>query len=72
MLERRKDLQKAYGWYEKSAKQKLRNAEYRVGLCYFYGWGTKKDPAAAKQWLQRAADQGYTPAKSFLAKHFPG
>ena len=48
-------------WYRKAAEQGYAKAQTRIGLMYQEGKGVPKDQALAKQWLERAAEQGYEP-----------
>ena len=41
-------------------------AMYNVGLLYEYGLGTSKDHAKAIEWVTKALDAGYEPAKAML------
>jgi TPR repeat protein len=41
-------------------------AQYNLGMAYRNGDGVAKDEAEAKQWLQKAADQGDKDAASAL------
>ncbi len=41
-------------------------AEYAVGYLYFYGKGVTEDKPRGLYWMQRAAQQGYAPAKEAL------
>ena len=47
-------------------------AQYNRGLLHFHGWGKAipKNREAARHWLERAAGNGHSKAKGFLAKHF--
>jgi DamX protein len=38
-------------------------AQYTLGYMYYYGRGVAMDRQMAKQWIQRAAQQGYGPAQ---------
>lgn len=41
-------------------------AQYTLGYMYHYGQGVASDRPMAKQWIQRAANQGYAPARHAL------
>ena len=41
-------------------------AQYTLGYMYHYGQGVALDRPMAKQWIQRAAKQGYAPARHAL------
>lgn len=53
-------------WFEKSAKQNYARAQYRLGMCYEYGDGVMKSKLAAKKWYKKAAEQGFSLAKTKL------
>lgn len=38
-------------------------AQYKLGLCYSYGWGITKDEAEAVKWFRKAAEQGLAKAQ---------
>ena len=50
----------------RNATKGLAFAEYELGLRYLKGDGVEVDPAKAKEWLQKAAAQGYAKAKAAL------
>ena len=41
-------------------------AQFNLGLSYAEGEGVKKDKKKAKEWLQKAAEQGVEEAKTAL------
>ena len=43
-------------------------AQYTLGYMYYYGRGVTMDREMAKQWIQRAAQQGYGPAQQALQR----
>lgn len=43
-------------------------AEYTLGYMYHYGRGVSMDKQMARQWIQRAAEQGYAPAQLALKR----
>ena len=51
------DYAAAMKWYGKSADQGYSYAQYYLGNCYYYGWGTEQDYAEAVKWYQKSADQ---------------
>jgi TPR repeat protein len=51
---------------ESGAKKGLVEAQYRVGLMYASGQGTKKDAAKARDWMERAAGAGHSGAIAWL------
>ena len=56
-------------WCNRAAHEGYISAQYNIGLCYFYGNGIKKDVVKAKEWLEKAASQGYEDAKKFLKEN---
>lgn len=50
-----------------SAKGELVLAMYELANCFRNGWGIKKDPAAAKQYYETAANLGDTDAMNEVA-----
>jgi hypothetical protein len=53
-----RDYQQALKWYEKSAGQGFRNAQYNLARLFENGQGTRRNPDIALKWYKRAADQG--------------
>lgn len=43
-------------------------AQYTLGYMHYYGRGAALDRQKAKQWIQRAAEQGYAPAQEALQR----
>jgi len=43
-------------------------AQYTLGYMYHYGRGVTMDKKMAKQWIQRAAEQGYLPAQQAMQR----
>lgn len=43
-------------------------AQYTLGYMYYYGQGVALDRQMAKQWIERAAKQGYAPAQYALER----
>jgi len=43
-------------------------AQYTLGYMYYYGRGVTMDREMARQWIQRAAQQGYVPAQQALQR----
>ena len=56
----------AFQYYLKLTEYDNPRAMYNVGLLYEYGLGVTKDHEKAVEWLQKALDAGYEPAKSIL------
>ncbi len=58
-----KDLKQAFHWFELSAKQGERVAQYNLGRHYHYGLGIdKKDIHKAIEWYEKSANQRYANA----------
>ena len=64
-----KDLKKAFYWFELSAKQGERVAQYNLGRHYHYGLGIeKKDIHKAIEWYEKSANQRYANAAVALGE----
>lgn len=50
-----------------AAKGELVLAIFELGNCFRNGWGVKKDPAAARQYFETAANLGDTDAMNEVA-----
>ena len=50
----KKDLETAFVWFEKSAKQDCPEGLYMLGLCYYQGWGVSADPTKASPLFKKA------------------
>ena len=55
-----KNLNKAFVWYMKAAKQDHSIAKNNLGVMLENGWGTQKNLSRAAYWYQEAADMGYS------------
>ena len=62
----KKDLQKGYVWIEKAALAGLPIAQYSVAVALHNGDGVNRNYKQSLYWLQKAASQGYAPAKTKL------
>ena len=62
------DPAQAVQWYAKAAAQGHAGAELNLGNMYAHGIGVPRDMAKARQLFQAAADQGFAPAQTALAK----
>ncbi len=58
---------KAVEYFLKAANAGHAEAQYRLGLCYRYGWGVNKDLQKAREWYGKAVVQAYPPARDALA-----
>ena len=56
----------AFALYKKSAEQGDVDAQFAVAEGYAKGRGVAKNPAQARLWYQRAADQGHEEAEEKL------
>lgn len=56
----------AFKEWSEAAQQGDADAQYDLGCLYVRGEGTPQDGASAKEWLQRAADQGDLDAATWL------
>ena len=64
-----KDYKKAYAEWIEPAKAGEAPAEHGIGMLYDMGEGVPdKNPKAAAEWYQKAADQNYAPAINNLAR----
>jgi len=61
----KKDLNKAFVWYQKSANQAYAKAQYNLGIFYALGKAGEKDIAQSKYWIKKAHDNGYSSASIF-------
>lgn len=55
-------LSKAFGWFEKAAKQGHGKAAHKLGLCYNFGWGCKVNIKKALSWYSAACNAGIAEA----------
>jgi uncharacterized protein len=62
------DYLKAFDWYLVAAEKGNSKAQYALGVLYKQGWGVEKNEKNARQWLQRAAEQGSLLAWGALQK----
>ena len=62
----KKDLQQAFEWSSKAAKQGHHGALYKVGTFYDKGMVVKKDPKLAMEWYKKAAASGSRQAQKRL------
>ena len=59
----KKDLDKAFMWFQRAAEQGNPLAQYNLGVMYEKGWGTERDTKKAEDWYRRAAKQDVAMAK---------
>lgn len=64
----REDYNSAFPLFVLAAKHGHAESAYRTGLCYEFGWGCRKDPAKAVQFLRTAASKRHPGAMTRLGK----
>ena len=62
----KQDYAEAVKWYQKSAEQGHAKAQFRLGGCYYYGLGVKKNVVEAVKWYRKSAEQENAKAQSSL------
>jgi len=66
-----RDFQQAANWFQRSAQQGYRKAQYHIGVMYARGVGVSRDYARAYAWLKVAACQGSRRARRYLERIAP-
>jgi TPR repeat protein len=61
----KKDLNKAFVWYQKSANQTCAKAQYNLGIFYALAKGVDKDIQQSKYWIRKANENGYSGGSVF-------
>ncbi|KAJ2997808.1 hypothetical protein NUW58_g536 [Xylaria curta] len=64
----KEDHHAAFPLFVLAAKHGHAESAYRAGLCYEFGWGCRKDPAKAVQFLRTAASKNHPGAMTRLGK----
>ena len=64
----KEDYNSAFPLFVLAAKHGHAESAYRTGLCYEFGWGCRKDPAKAIQFLRTAASKRHPGAMTRLGK----
>ncbi|KAH8841810.1 hypothetical protein MCOR27_002809 [Pyricularia oryzae] len=64
----KEDYNAAFPLFVLAAKHGHAESAYRAGLCYEFGWGCRKDPAKAVQFLRTAASKRHPGAMTRLGK----
>ena len=64
----KEDYNAAFPLFILAAKHGHAESGYRTGLCYEFGWGCRKDPAKAVQYLRTAASKNHPGAMTRLGK----
>lgn len=65
-----KNLVEAFKWFQLSALQGNKAAQFNLGMMYDNGRGVRQDYAKAVNWYRKAIDQGSVTAKYRLAYHY--
>jgi tetratricopeptide (TPR) repeat protein len=60
----------AFYWFMQSAKQGNEISQFYVGECYRKGDGVEEDTEKAREWYQKAAENGQENAKEALEDYF--
>ena len=60
------NYEEAAKWMEMAAQQEHVGAMCGIGICYYYGYGVKRDRAVGRQWVNRAAAMGSEYAQEVL------
>ena len=63
------DKAMAASYYLKAAQQGLAPAQYATAACLYKGEGVDQDKAAARSWMEKAAENEYDDAREFLQTH---
>ena len=67
------DREAAFPFFKQAAARGNADAQYRLGHCYEFGFGTPKEPAKAREAYEQAAKQGHTEALFRLGNcHYVG
>lgn len=64
----KQDPKEAVKWFRKAAKQNNPDAQYKLGECYFDGFGVTPKKAEAVKWFRKAAKQGSRKAQTKLGE----
>jgi TPR repeat protein len=66
--EKKNKYQESVKWYTKAADKNYAKAQYKLALFYGLGKGVKEDLDVSKEWLKKAAEQGYDAAIKLLTE----
>ncbi len=55
-------------WYRQAAMKNSPEAQYNLALCLLNGWGSKKHPAEAMYFFEKALNNGITKAAAYYAE----
>ena len=64
------DYEKAFEWFERSAKQKNKFAQFSLANLYYYGSGVEKDLSQAFFWYRKSSAQGQPYASYAVAQMY--
>ena len=53
-------------WFRKAAEQDYAEAQYELGVCYYFGWGVMQNESEALYWYRKAAAQDHAYAKEWV------
>ena len=67
---KRGDFQTAFEAWQPLAERGDADAQFRLGVLFDRGLGTREDPFAAVEWYRRAAEQGHAGGQYFLAQAY--
>jgi TPR repeat protein len=59
-------------WWRKAAEAGMREAQWFLGVCYYYGRGVERDVARANVWFRKSAAQSDPDAVAALQLGVPG
>ena len=70
ILDKAEYNEEAAQYFRRAAEQGDADGQYGLGLLYAAGEGVARDPAAARDWLERAGNQEHGPAVVALSQAF--
>ena len=59
----------AVSLFVQSAQQGHAPAQYALAVCYYNGEGIEKNREKAREWMNKASDNGFEDAKTFIETH---
>lgn len=65
-----KDYTTAYKCFLTAAEAGNAEAQYGIGVCYYYGYGVEQNYAETVKWCSKAAEQGLASAQNDLGRCF--
>ena len=57
-------------YYTQAADHNIANAQFRLGILYYSGYGVDQDQTYAELLMRKASDGGMKEAQDFLDKNF--